>query len=134
MKKYLSVGQSLTQSAPAFNTRVFNYAIQHLALGLSIWLTPLESRSYRRADCSKQGQHVPTSVETYLKSPRLGCLKREQRQGRHLSAIKNTTHSFSESANYTVDLHHFTFHLPFCSLGRINFINLAEVFYVLFYF
>lgn len=91
---------------------------------------PLESRSYRRADCSKQGQYVPTSVETYLTSPRLDCLKRERRQGRHLFAIINTTHSFSESANYAVDLHHFTFHLPICSLERINFMNFSEVFYV----
>lgn len=86
---------------------------------------PLESRSYRRADCSKQGQYVPKSVETHLTSPRLDCLKREQRHRRHLFAKRNTTHSLSGSANDTVDLHHFTFHLPICFPGRLNFINLA---------
>lgn len=73
---------------------------------------------------------MPTSVETYLTSPRLDCFKREQRHGRHLFAIINMTNSFSESASHTVDLHHFTFHLPICSLGRINFMNLAEFFYI----
>lgn len=89
---------------------------------------PLESRSCRRADCSKQGQYVPTSVETYLTSPRLDCLKREQRHGRHLFAKTNTTHSFSASANDTVDLCTLPFTYP--SVFLEDLISLTWLFYI----
>lgn len=75
-KKYWSVGQSLTQPAPVSHASAFNSEFSSRAL--SIWLMPLESRSCRGADCSKQDEHVPTSTETYLTSPKLDFFKKEK--------------------------------------------------------
>lgn len=92
---------------------------------------------------------MPTSVETYLTSPRLDCLEREQRQGSHLCKNKYKTFlqcickwycitewTRLEKAFWdhqvqpmTLDLHHFTFP-TYPSVFLEDFISLTWLFYI----